>query len=298
MTIVELEMSRMTEWENWPSLCKYLAKQLIRGRLELVLGAGTSAHFGLPTWKSLIERLYSTHGATPSSGTETVQAEDFRNRYHKNDQAGFVSAVKLALYHDVKIGFDEMMSHHTLAGILSMLLAAGPGRNAEVVTFNWDNLLERYLSLHGRVALPVYEEQYWAQVADVTVFHPHGYLPYQDDVTGSRALIFDQLSYDKIMAKETIWKQVLLALFRTRTCMFIGLSCTDPHLLALLVQVKEEHASLVNGTLFWAVTFTTDAATEERWKERGVYPLILKDYAELPRRLFDISQAAIDARST
>jgi hypothetical protein len=178
-----------------------------------------------------------------------------------------------------------------------MLLAAGPGSRTEVVTFNWDDLLEKYLSLHGRIALPIYEELHWAQNADVTVFHPHGYLPYKNDLVRSKKLIFDQLSYDEIMGSETIWKQVLLGLFRTRTCMLIGLSCDDPNLSALLVRVKGEHASLANNTIFWGVVFTAGEKTRQRWTDRGIYPVILRDYDELPQRLFDVTRAAVALRS-
>lgn len=292
-----VEMSRMGEFETWSTLKTYLARQLVGGRLAVVLGAGTSTHFGLPTWTTLIERLYSRHGSTPPPKRETIQAEEFKNQYHRRDQESFFSEVKDALYEGITIGFDQMMTHYTLAGVLSMLMAAGPNARTEVVTFNWDDLLERYLALHGRVAVPVFEEKHWAQTSDVTVFHPHGFLPYSTKLLPSERLVFDQYSYDEIMGSDTIWRQVLLGLYRTRTCVLIGLSGDDPNLSSLLLRVKEQHASISSQTLFWAVVFTTDKGTADRWQDRGVYPVILTDYKELPAKLFDITDAAISMRS-
>jgi hypothetical protein len=294
---LRVRMSRMSEYETWSTLRDYLALQLIHGSGAIALGAGTSVHFGLPNWDQLIQRLYARHGDTPPSKSATIQAERFKNKYHPGDRGSFDAEIKAVLYENLKISFDYMMSHHTLAATLSMLMAAGPGRRTEVVTFNWDNLLEKYLALHGQVVIPVHAEKHWAQFADVTVFHPHGFLPYMDDSNNSERVIFDQLSYDEILASNTIWRQTLLGLFRTRTCILIGLSGEDPHLSSLLLQVKSEHASLNNGTLFWAVTFTEDKATEKSWQDRGVYALLIKDHSEIPKRLFEITEAAVSMRS-
>jgi len=298
MTITTvLDMTRRSEYEDWSSLRNYLARQLVAGRIALVLGAGTSSHFGLPDWRKLIANLYARHGDVPPDKRDSIQAEEFRHKYHSRNPDSFLAEVKETLYDGVSVGFDQMMSHYTLSGILSMLLAAGVGSRTEVVTFNWDNLLEKYLSLHGRVVVPVYEEKHWAQSADVTIFHPHGYLPYKDDTTRSEKVVFDQFSYDEIMGSDTIWKHVLLGLFRTRTCVLIGLSGDDPNLSALLLRVKDQHASFGASTLFWAVTFTTKEASREAWEERGVYPVVLGDYTDLPPRLFDITQSAVLLRS-
>jgi hypothetical protein len=292
----EIQMSRMGEYEDWPTLCKYLASQLIKGRFALVLGAGTSVHFGLPSWKELIVKLFAGRNDTPPNEPETFQAEAFRHRYHHGVYQPFVDEVKQVLYDGVTIGFDEMMSHHVLAGVLSILMAAGPISPTEVITFNWDNLLEKYLALHGRVVAPIYEERHWAQSADVSVFHPHGYLPYKESTSSSK-LIFDQLSYDEILGKDTIWRQVLAGLFRTRTCVLIGLSVLDPDLRSLLVRVKEEHASRNSQTRFWAVTFTDEETSKQKWQDRGVYPIILKNYGELPPKLFAITEEAVRMRA-
>jgi hypothetical protein len=289
-------MSRRDEFDTWSTLRGYLARQLVSGRLAVVLGAGVSSHFGLPTWEALITSLYSGRGGVPPDKPATFQAEDFRNKYHSRDQDSFLADVKETLYKGIDISFSRMMSHHTFSGILSILMASGPGTRTEVVSFNWDNLLEKYLALHGRVVASVFEEIHWAQSADVAIFHPHGYLPY-GEITRSEKVIFDQLSYDEIMGSETIWRQVLLSLFRTRTCVLVGLSGEDQHLSALLYRVKKEHASFVNRTLFWAVAFTTSESSRGSWESRGVYPIVLTDYKELPLKLFDITEAAVGIRS-
>ena len=90
---------------------------------------------------------------------------------------------------------------------------------------------------------------------------------------------------------------MLLSLFRNRTCLFIGLSGDDPNLSALLVRVQKEHASLTTRTLYWGVAFITERDASQRWLDRGVYPVVLNNYDELPQKLFEISRAAVLKRA-
>ena len=197
--------------------------------------------------------------------TRFCKNENFRNRYYPRDDGAFMSEVRSALYDGVNVTFDNLRNHHSLAALAAMLMAAGPSSRTEVTTFNWDDLLEYYLEFHGYVAVSVYDK-FWAESADVTIFHPHGFLPYFKSMR-SNELVFDQYSYSQIMGSETLWKQTLLHSFRTRTCILVGLSGGGPNLDVALMRARDDHASKNNNTLYWGVTLTTDRTTSARWEK-------------------------------
>jgi hypothetical protein len=171
-------------------------------------------------------------------------------------------------------------------------MASRRGNASEIVTFNYDNLLEIYLAYHGFVAYSVPEEIHWFGDADVNIYHPHGFLPYGGALEPSSTLVLDRESYDKILGKDLSWRQLLLTVMRTHTCLFIGLSGDDIALTQLLTDVKDVHAITASSELFWGVCFTTNPDLKTRWENRNVFCLILKSYDGLPDILFSICQEA------
>src|SRR5580700_3810776 len=122
--MTRLSMATVDDWQQESTLLRFLSKQLAKGSLTLVLGAGVSDHFGLPSWPELIQRLFAAKRSSVPKKDPKRQAEDFRNRYFETDVPGFLKAVKLALYRDVRIDLDSMRSHNTLAAIASLVMAS------------------------------------------------------------------------------------------------------------------------------------------------------------------------------
>jgi hypothetical protein len=301
--MAKFEMAKRAEFDDPSMLRRYLAKQLGRGRLALVLGAGISTAFKLPGWKELLERLYALRGTRPPKGTDLKQQADyFRVTYFKNDKKGFIEAVKEALYQGVSVSFQDLRHSATLGAVGSLVMASQRGNVSEVITFNWDNLLELYLEYHGFVTLSATAERHWGGRADVSVLHPHGYIPYGPDEKSSDDIIFDQTSYGDVIGKEEKpWRQKLLTIMRSHTCLFVGLSGTDDNLVSLLQTCKSQHASRKENSLFWGATFTTsdDRAQAILWEEKGVYSKKISNYnTDLPEILFGICQEAAQLRRT
>lgn len=283
-------------------LRRYLAEQLRNGRLALVLGAGISAPLGLPTWPKLIQQLFrARHRQPPKECSLADQAEHFRTSFFKNDRKGFVRAIHNALYRGgkVKVGFDQLRRNPTLAAIASLVMASRRGQASKVVTFNFDNLLELFLSYHGFVTHSVFLKRNWESYSDVSIFHPHGMIPF--DLSQFRdhedhEIVFDQESYDRVIGKaDNPWRQLVLTIFRRHTCLFIGLSGADVNLSSILGDCSQRHASRLENTAFWGVTFSTkqDKAARDKWQNRGVFYKIVKDYENaLPSFLFSICQEA------
>jgi SIR2-like domain len=257
-----------------------LSEQLASGSLTLILGAGVSAHFGLPSWPEPVERLFQSRRTTTPEKDLKRQAEYFRNRYHKDDVGGFLSAVRSALYRDVSIDFDSMRSHNTMAAIASIVMVSNrTNRASQIITFNWDDLLETYLQYHGFVAQSVGDEKYWSRGVDVSVLHSHGFLPRGSNTAlGSKDIVFDQFSNTKAIGPNgEAWRQLLLSVMRTHTCIFIGLSGDDDNLDSLLGRCQAQHASDLEGSAYWGITLATGNEQSEFWDRRGVYLKVVND---------------------
>jgi hypothetical protein len=295
-------MTMHDDFTDRQQLADYLAGQLTRGRLTLVLGAGISKPFGLPDWEELLNGLFFTHGATPPTDTPERQAEYFRLNFYKTDPKGFIEAIRRVLYARVKTDFATLRANGTLAAIGSLLMASQRGSVSELITFNFDNLLETFLGYHGFVTSSIFHRFHWAEAADVTVYHPHGLIPFDPKQLGSNQdeLVFDQSSYSAVVGKDNNpWRQTMLTVLRRRTCLFIGLSGADNNLDSMLKECREQHASRDENTAYWGVTFSIDnhPVDSSIWEDRGVFYNRIADYDhDLPDFLFAICQKAASRR--
>ena len=294
--MAQFNMTTHEEFATEDTLRQYLANQLVLGRLSLVVGAGISLHFGLPSWSTLVRRLFrDKKGRVPRRSTIEAQAEYFRHKYYEDDESGLMDAVHSALYRGAKVDFAALRGHTTLAGIGALLMASRRGNVSEVITLNYDDLLEIYLRYHGIVAQPVVREEHWTGYADVMVYHLHGFVPFRVEDERSERITLDQQSYSKFSIG-TLWGQVALSIMRRRTCLFIGLSGSDKNLDTLLNAVAESHASREERTRYWGVTFSTDRENDplrQQWQARNVFFKSVSDYdTDLPKFLFGICQEA------
>lgn len=290
-------MTSRSDFESDDRLTKYLSRQLATGNLCVVLGAGVSKALDLPDWKVLLEKMFIKQGgALDSSKALEREAERFRLTYFKSEEAGYFSAIRESLYEGIDIDFKKLRQNDTLAAIGALVMSSIRGSASEVVTFNFDNLLEKYLEYHGFVTLSVYEPKFWAGRADVTVLHPHGFIPFDPTEPTSSQIVFDQQSFAKIIGDEANpWRQKVLTLLRTHTCIFIGLSGDDLNLDSMLLASRDSHAGVDSKTFFWGLAFTTakDTYTRDKWEERGIYCKPVADYdVEIPNLLFKICQLA------
>lgn len=294
-------MHNAYDWEDDNKLKGFLASQLTHGRLALVLGAGISIPFGLPDWKGLIDSLYLECDETPEDGLNLERlAEHLRNKHFADDKEGFLNLVSTKLYNSFSPDFDILRQNKTLAAVGSLVMASFRGTVSSVITLNFDNILELYLTYHGFAVSSVGNQKFWNQSADVTIYHPHGYLPIPSTGRKSEDIVFDQESYSRVIGNpNSLWYQKVLTILRTHTCIFIGLSGNDNNLDSLLFASNDNHAIREGATLHWGVHFTTDRseATCSSWRRRGVFSKIVDNYAEaLPGFMFEICQKAARIR--
>jgi len=280
-------------WEIKLELQKYLANQLNKGRLCIVLGAGISKSFGLPDWQTLIKNLYDEKGKTLSNDNFMEAAEKYKTEY----QQDYISDVKKALYKDANIEFTQLTTQSTLAAIGALVMASKRGTSSKVITYNFDNVLELYLNYFGLASNSKYETLHWASSADVEIYHPHGFLPYKVE-SNSEEIVFDQASYSKIIGNRTNpWNIHLSSIMMTHTCLFIGLSGKDLDLDSIIHNTIGNHKSIQSNYPYWGVSFVSDDNEKNKWKERKIFPYKIKsDFSDLPDFLITIAQCVANLR--
>jgi hypothetical protein len=293
----DVSISTREEFQRWSTLREHLGWQLGRGRIALVLGAGISTGFGLPDWDSLLTELYKNHDDEPREGADAKQvAEEFRLKYFSDDTSGFLDEVQETLYRGAKTTFRALHAQSTLGAIGAFVMASQRGSVSKVITFNWDNILELFLRYNGLVVQSVFEERHWAEACDVTIYHPHGFLPNDRSEERSSDIIFDRKSYSVFAAGSgRQWREIVERILLTHTCLFVGLSGRDDNLDSMLFAVKDGHAAGLEGIPFWGVAFGSGMSdiAPEQWEERGVFFQAVEDFVtDLPDRLFEVCQEA------
>ena len=285
---------------------RYLARALRESRLAVFLGSGVSrdlvnsgaAAIGLPTWRTLIRRLYVSSGRRAPSGKNYVQqAEDFKNWFLETRTFGQLQdAIQKALYEHVVLDFAAIRQNATLSGIGALVAQSRRGHASEVFTFNFDDILERYLGYYGVIARPIIEEKFWARAADVLVHHPHGFLPSPGSSFAERSsfLVFDERSYLQ-QHPDTRWNQRMEVAMQANVCLFVGLGRDDIHLKQLVERTSTRHAFVPAKDGYWGIVLRADPTPEEvrDWRQYHVHVEAVKNYGEdLPTVLFNICQEA------
>lgn len=291
-------MNLPDSWQEEAILIDYLARQLTRGRLGLFLGAGVSQFYGLPDWDALLLGLARRNGEAYSKGTEPIaKAGYLRAKYYKGQKSRFIKDVREELYDGATLDFSRIRQNPTLAAIGSLVMSSKRGSAAKVFTLNYDDLLEIYLEYHGFTTAVVWSERHWAQNEDVTVYHPHGFLPLAER-DESEDIVLGSTQYHQIMQSD-FWRPLLQTDLRTHTFIYIGLSGTDMHLQHLLEAIDGKHAIADEFTRYHTVRFALEGKPDEVGpvlEEKGVFTHSLPDYDQLPEFLFRICQTARELR--
>lgn len=302
-------------WDIRGELINHLATELNKGRLCLILGAGISTDFGLPSWPKLIANLYEGKNEVLPDIDNLDAAEYYKNRYKDT----YISDVHKALFKNVNIEFKNLLAHSTLSAIGALVMSSKRGNSSKVISFNFDNILELYLNYFGFVSDSKYEELHWSTEADVEIYHPHGFLSF-DGMSMSEKIVFDKKSYAEIIGKrDNPWNIHLNSVMMTHTCIFLGLSGDDINLDSIIQSSSCSHIAIKEDYPYWGVSLVgglsdeLNALSDEekkinkdvikfksnclKWKERKIYPHIIKnDYSNLADFLLEISQNASKIR--
>ncbi len=289
--------------------------------LVLVLGAGVSRTAGMPTWSSLLSRFLvavigdALEGRLPTT-VEQRNAIAGRLRDLQPDSPliearyvraalgdSFESTLRALLYTtDVKLDSPLLLA----LARLCIPKRRGPGVRS-VITYNFDDTLERYFDAAGVECRSIFRDDGSGAVDELGVYHVHGFVP--EDPTATTAtepneylVVFSEERYHKLFLEPYVASNLIqVNAYRDNTCLFVGMSMTDPNLRRLLdiaaasssrprhfvfaKRVTEADLALGDGIPEYVVSGFLSAhheLQEKAFGELGLNVLWVDDYEEEP----------------
>lgn len=288
-----------------PELCvAKLSECLQDGSLALVLGSGVSAGMGLPVWWKLVKscvvaaEMADTHAVSDDTSYDDLMKTMSRVEKKLKDQAKYKSLVKSALYESIKDD-DALLDQRLLSVIGALTMNSSRGAVSEVLTFNFDDVLERYLDLHGFTSQVITALPEVRKSVDVTVYHPHGFLPSMVGLgTEGKELIFSKLSFDRRLgAQLDPWQELLRDLVQRKFLLFVGLTYGTTTLTTVLADLADKLKPVRGMTGIWIVGPDDPEDSEEELKERNIIPIRMP-HEKYPQFLLSICQKAARAHAT
>lgn len=236
--------------KNKKHLIEMLYSAYKNEKVVLFLGAGVSIDAGIPLWSDLINKLLIQMIANKSKNkimsNKDIKMLNQLASSNKEDspltqvryiRTAFDKTEYYSLVHKVLYENKQTLNTNLLNAIVNI---CAPKRNhigvRSVVTYNFDNILERKLKQKGIDYNVVYREADISDYESLNVYHVHGYLPNNlEELDEEMNLIFSEEDYHRVYRDSYCWSNITqLNAFRDNTCLFIGCSLNDPNLRRLL----------------------------------------------------------------
>ena len=222
-----------------------LSQKLKDGRLTLVVGAGCSIGAGIPLWNELLTRLLESMlkkmKSNDSNSLSEVLPLEFQKRYNpsalivgkylkSNLGDDFLIELRNALYQNNPITCE------VVDAIINLSRPQRDGKSLDsIITFNFDSLIEENLEKSNIKHKAVYTEGIRNIPQEIPIYHVHGYLPRNGKLTEDNEIVFSEESYHSQFIDPFSWSNLIqLNKLSQNTCLFVGLSVTDPNLRRLL----------------------------------------------------------------
>lgn len=258
-----------------------LVDRYLEDGVSLVLGAGVSASCGAPSWTELLLRLHATAAKNRSvdlSAISSVYAESVATD-------GPLISARLAAVgaNDSDDAFKESLrkeiyeslstERSVLVQELARLAQMSEGRAGvkAVLTYNYDTLLEDEFDALGRQYRRLDRNDRGGQHG-IEVRHVHGFLGRTK--LDEEWVVLTERAYHAEYASPFSWSNIVqLNAFRESSCVFVGLSMTDPNLRRLLEAAKQtatpKHYCFLRSTSPAALRNNLDAGWTTRGRAKG-----------------------------
>ncbi len=308
-SVEELQQEQIEEGRD--NKIAELAKALHGGRLTLVCGAGISVSAGVPSWNELLLRLLKTMitrmSTDHSLSMSSVDADRFHSRYSssslivgkylKNNLGkDFLKELRDALY------VSNPQSCEILDSIVNLSRPQRDGKPLDsIITFNFDTLLEENLEKLNIEHKAVYGEGVRNLPNELPVYHVHGYLPRKGRIPQNMEVVFSEDAYHSQFIEPFSWSNLIqLNKLSQNTCMFIGMSLTDPNLRRLLDVANRKNPEKTLNHYFIKKTPSNSKSKdtmdklallleEQDANELGLSMIWVEDFAEIPQILNKIT---------
>lgn len=295
--------------------------------IVLFLGAGASKDANISTWDNLISELFvalidkqlkSNHiqidksekakiikAITKQNGSSPLLQTRFLRNGFENDFEELVS----------EILYKKAVDSSELLEEIGQLCIPNRGKLGirAIINYNFDDLIEKTLNKLRVKHQSIYSEGMILDSAELGIYHVHGFLPQDkksyDNLTKS-LLVFSEEGYHKLMLEPYNWANITqLNYMINNTCVFIGLSMTDPNMRRLLEIAAQKRADIKDTCRHYAIMrrFTIDSADksdsirsfenvnealqESFYKELGINIIWFDDFSEIPGILKNIKES-------
>jgi hypothetical protein len=255
----------------------HMRKQIEREKFGLILGAGISRSFNMPTWKELLDLLArhdKVRGAkvdrpneTPTSRAEILYRLFSEQRRNALSHAGlnehglerrikgeWFEIIRSILYAKLPDRDDLDRSHGYLGEFLDII-----SRSPLTVNYNFDSCIEMMLSARqkrnkdpNRLYETIYDGSLPFRSKTGIIYHPNGFLP--DNVLEgfSDELVFSEKSFGDQLLESMAGRYYSLAHHLSKnTCLFIGLSFDDENLRHLLRRSATTNPGHYHYCVYW-----------------------------------------------
>lgn len=213
-------------------------------RTTFVLGAGVSASAGGPSWDKLLKKVIREFKKTDNYtaadikklSTNLANSSIILGRYAlpQNER----SQRYLAEFLQKKVLYRGLHESPLVTEIVSECLK--DGNNVEsIITYNYDDIIEQEFDRQQyepweNSYVSIYEKDR-ALSNQIPIYHVHGYVPKSKQEGLDMKPVFSESEYHAIYKEAFQWSNIeQLHAFNRNTCIFIGLSMTDPNLRRLL----------------------------------------------------------------
>ena len=175
------------------------------------------------------------------------------------------------------------------------MMGSRRGRVREVWTLNFDDVIEWHLRVHGFVSQVITKVPTLLRDVDVTVHHPHGYLPL-DDAHGERSsdIVFDDRSYAKrSVGRDEPWRHAVQTALRSKVFLAVGLSWTDRLMTDLVIDASTEIVD--RPTAFWFFGPDCTPAQIKECLSNNVVPLKFDSFDAYIPFILRVCESAMDS---
>ncbi len=298
-----------------------LLKNLSSDNITLFLGCGVSKSVGLPDWYEFLENIcysFFSHWGygikekilKPSTPPDNLSIGFTRNGYYNffdnqtelikkflsNDLLILAQQIKNCirpidwdyLLHKSLYPFGEVTYNSNLLISIVKFIKIIKNKLTAVINYNFDDAFEYNLRRENIKHKIIFNKNDQIDIKKLNVFHPHGYLPFSG-VRKCKKMIISEVDYQNFTNKPLSRENnIQLSYLFNTTCIFIGLSMSDPNLRKLIRNAssysKKIHFAFINKELKEDIFSTMNQALFDKDMEQMRvkvirYPLIKDDNA-------------------
>lgn len=243
LTFLSEQQKTITNISNENTNLENIRNAYNNGNLVLFCGAGISRDAGIPTWNILLEE--SLEKAISKMNQQQVSnnelADLFQNKIKVSPlilgkylkmglENNFTTIVRDILYQDCN------NKSKTIDEIVELSRARGNRKTLKaIITFNFDDLIEEKMKREKIDYKTIFKEGERFEDNEIPIYHPHGFLPRNIELTKDNEIVFSEDDYHTQFIDPFSWGNLVqLNSLNNNTCLFVGISLTDPNMRRLL----------------------------------------------------------------